>query len=1056
MTIAHSARKIIKTQRFIFRALPALLVSAFVLNACAGAVPVTVSNSSLSEAEIAKLRADAKQANDAKETADLRITELEGQLSTAKGTPEPDTDKIKELEGQLATAIGERNTANGTITTLRGQLSTAIGERDTSDGKVTDLQGELSTAQGERDTANGKVTDLQGQLSTAIGERDTSDGKVTDLQGQLSTAQGERDTANGKVTTLQGQLSTAQGERDTANGKVTTLQGQLSTAQGERDTANGKVTTLQGQLSTAQGERDTANMRIETLEGEATQAGIAKMTADSRIEKLEEQIRLIEDARISFIDWAGTAEAPKTTVIDSAGTGTLPLLNGAASVRGGNLYGNFIQGLPIVAGQGFDFTGTDWADSTVFGDVLLLGENSPSGVAFSHVFRGRSIFYAGLLPTTNLGAPITDINTDAIWDAKVTLISFSERYSNSDFKMRVTFDGSEGTINSGTVSDGVFSDGAVVLLPHGNPLNIQGRFGTDGLLYGTVELDSDTANGTLTGLIGVDGAVGAFVRGGMFDGRAGGFVAYPTDPRITELEEELRMAKNDRDSATGDKNAANLRIAELEEELRLANEQIEAIIDRFSAKYSNWMAAAGPDATADTENPRSQFLQTAGGIIDTTEVTRCRDSNSASHCGAAGSRTAPTAFTRNLNNSRFDGRPIGGDINDGYARFSGYIGETFFRYAGILDSTDLGAPLTGDTGTSVQWNGSLDSSTDFVLTITFESAGGRLDAFINRSNNQFYRFQNARFDTGGVITGTINYQGFTDSDPTQPIDTATDGLSYTGDSVLSGIIGQEGVVAVFVGADYGGFVASPDITFNPAVTKNDWTHKVGEFVVPFTSVPRNQFLNNGGTTGIRVNSDGTGRVTAEALNLGTATFNGNPLGGNPNDRIRFFSGYNGDTRHYYAGFSPAGLGATLPAWETGQPTSAEWKGQLSVLQGANARENADLTLEVNFENRRLTAFVPVGANHYLLDAGFNADDDGFFAGTVNFGAFTDTTSRTSTNTLTSGVLTGLIGAEGAMGVFVSGSSNDNGLTITGGTGENGFAGGFVACPYDETGNRCQQ
>ena len=133
------------------------------------------------------------------------------------------------------------------------------------------------------------------------------------------------------------------------------------------------------------------------------------------------------------------------------------------------------------------------------------------------------------------------------------------------------------------------------------------------------------------------------------------------------------------------------------------------------------------------------------------------------------------------------------------------------------------------------------------------------------------------------------------------------------------------------------------------------------------------------------------------------------------------------------------------------------KGRFSVRQGANAVANADLTLEVNFENRRLTAFVPVGANHYLLDAGFNADDDGFFAGTVNFGAFTDTTNRTSTNTLTPGVLTGIIGrTRGAVGVFVSGSSVDNGQTITGGEGENGFAGGFVACPYDETGNRCQQ
>ncbi len=45
---------------------------------------------------------------------------------------------------------------------------------------------------------------------------------------------------------------------------------------------------------------------------------------------------------------------------------------------------------------------------------------------------------------------------------------------------------------------------------------------------------------------------------------------------------------------------------------------------------------------------------------------------------------------------------------------------------------------------------------------------------------------------------------------------------------------------------------------------------------------------------------------------------------------------------------------------------------------------------------------------------------------------------------------------GALGAFLSGTTTDNGQTITGGEGDDGFAGGFVACPYDETNNRCQQ
>ena len=489
--------------------------------------------------------------------------------------------------------------------------------------------------------------------------------------------------------------------------------------------------------------------------------------------------------KISFVDWAGTARKPKTTVIGSAGTGTEPLLNGAASVGNGNPRANFIQGLATLAGQGFDFAGTAFADATGLGDVLLLADNSPSGVAYGGYTSGNK-YYAGLLPTTNLGAPITDPNTDVIWLAKFGAISAPfgpsslEVYSNPDFKMQITFNGSEGTISSGTVSSGVFTAGEIsasytdyIGVSDSINFNIQGKFSSNGLLYGIVNAPHPIAglqSYPLTGLIGYGGAVGAFVG---FQ-HVGGFVASPT-------------------------------------------------------------------------------------LVITSNVT----------------------------------------------------------IANWLDS--FNSPLSAQ---------------------------------------------------------------------------------------------------------------------------------------PETTSPTNQFLVGSFTEGVYTNSDGTGDVTAEALNLRTATFNENSLGGSANNRIFFFTGYNGSTRHYYAGLgSPFGLGATLPVWETGQPTSAEWKGQFSVLQGANAVANADLTLEVNFENRRLTAFVPVGANHYLLDAGFNADDDGFFAGTVNFGAFTDTTNRTSTNTLTPGVLTGIIGVEGAIGVFVSGTSNDNGQTITGGTGNNGYSGGFVACPLHADG-RC--
>ena len=298
MTIAHSARKIIKTQRFIFRALPALLVSVFVLNACSGAVPVTVNNSSASNEEIAKLKQDAT-------TADNRITELE--------------------EASRRAGIA-KTTADNDIIRLKNEAVQAGIAKASADSEIIILQGQLATAIGERGTANGMITILQGQLETANNNQNPNDSAtVTRLRSQLSTAINNKNTADMRITTLEGQLSTAMGNEQTASNRIT---------------------------------------------------------------ELEDAIQLIEDARITFIDWAGTAEAPKTTVKNADDTGTSPLLNGAASVGVGNPRGNFIQGLPIVAGQGFDFAGTAFADVTVVGDVLLLEAGSPSGVAFSTVVGG--------------------------------------------------------------------------------------------------------------------------------------------------------------------------------------------------------------------------------------------------------------------------------------------------------------------------------------------------------------------------------------------------------------------------------------------------------------------------------------------------------------------------------------------------------------------------------------------------------------------------------------------------------------------------------------------
>ena len=187
----------------------------------------------------------------------------------------------------------------------------------------------------------------------------------------------------------------------------------------------------------------------------------------------------------------GTSDNRRATVINKDKSGTLPLLNGAQVLAMPTPQGILFKDWQHWMVRGFDFDGTGFPDASVYGDVLYLDEdaNSGSGVAFSHVVgtgvTGRK-YYAGLLSDTDLGSRITDPTTSLVWDARlmgVFRILSPKRYSSSHFKMRVTFNGNGGTINSGAYSDGVFTNGGILTSDFGD-FNIEGKFGRDGLLYG--------------------------------------------------------------------------------------------------------------------------------------------------------------------------------------------------------------------------------------------------------------------------------------------------------------------------------------------------------------------------------------------------------------------------------------------------------------------------------------------------------------------------------------------------------------------------------------------
>ena len=256
-----------------------------------------------------------------------------------------------------------------------------------------------------------------------------------------------------------------------------------------------------------------------------------------------------------------------------------------------------------------------------------------------------------------------------------------------------------------------------------------------------------TSSGNLSGIIGQDGAVGVFRSDSNADiSYAGGFVAAPPafDGRVT---------------------------------------------------YADWVASFSPAPATTPTAGTSAFLQATGSTLSTE--------------GLRTANNVGSIIINTLNLSTADGNnPLGGDAEDGMAFFQGYSDTTSSAlYAGIFDTTNLGAPLTAETARG-EWNGQFRAinttsvNKDFTLEVTFggeADAAGSIEALVT-SQPGFSYFLEGTFSDRGVITGTIDFGP-----------TPTGNAQRTGvPGVLTGLIGQEGAVGAFHSTIYGGgFVARP-------------------------------------------------------------------------------------------------------------------------------------------------------------------------------------------------------------------------------------------------------
>ncbi|MCA8835793.1 MAG: hypothetical protein K8953_12005, partial [Proteobacteria bacterium] len=221
---------------------------------------------------------------------------------------------------------------------------------------------------------------------------------------------------------------------------------------------------------------------------------------------------------------------------------------------------NFIEGDTDALDLG---SVTTTRESTLKLGALDNNSDTASGfaIAVGEFDIGNHRFYIGLLSNTALGAPLNDAMQGGIWTAKIRILTSIKDNPplEADFKLNVDFATKSLKIVNDAGAD------ANINFAIGNSrlaFIIDGKFTANGVIYGTVDFTGANNNGTLTGLIGQNGAVGIFKRNGGGSPYVGGFVAAKTDCTVTpfaagctDYDKQAELCNNHDDVQVDDFNA---------------------------------------------------------------------------------------------------------------------------------------------------------------------------------------------------------------------------------------------------------------------------------------------------------------------------------------------------------------------------------------------------------------------------------------------------------------------------------------------------------------------
>ncbi len=708
-----------------------------------------------------------------------------------------------------------------------------------------------------------------------------------------------------------------------------------------------------------------------------------------------------------------------------------------------------------------EYTSSSKINSLAFfnNNRLETPDNGDSGVTFGLIKRSNGgVNLAGLWPTTNMGLPLTEQPTTAIWRGRLSTIYLGRYQGEKDARFTITFNGVDGGGTVTTTNE--------VFIAHENfasqYISIDAKFDYLGAisgstsfatvkqiggidLSGSTDREGNRFTGRVSGLIGAKGLIGAFVTPhGTERHYVGGFYALNPDA-----------------------------------------EEKEAVVVSGPTNRGLWTASfeAGGDNDDDKgDTSRSKYAVNAfGGLAPAGEARFARRGTGSYRVEEQRIFDAYTTELQRTNNPIMSQVLLAGfadsNVDDNGVGF-GRVGEGY--YSGLLAGANAGISLGPNqeiTGTAT-WSGKIalygfgsgasnatfrpsEEEMDFDLDVTFNGTTGTIASSVMFDGVQYQFTAPQTLEFTLTIDGTFNAAGVIKG--TTSFDTDRSG-SVASAGVVTGLIGTRGAIGSFIstkvlgmpsrdiyaGIYAGGFVVqNPDYivlkeikppVFGDDVELSGWQSASGAvpalfdrdrsgdpYYSPFSKTHfikgTADWISNFNTIRYGISRLGTLELT-DAKNVSAGEV--------------VFAYFNGSANyHNFAGLlDNVNVGGAF----TSNPSTAIWKGKFGGIVGANVAGEQNFKLHVTFDGTNGTV-KSSDADGNLANIDFGDGEISFSGSFTSAGVITGSVTTPSSSDLVlaagGGALYGLIGERGAIGVFKSNT-----------VGTKAYVGGFTAANPD--------